>query len=618
MMHRSQQDPLYHDDENGSKFILHPADRKTALALESGVLQQEGSASYVSSEAAAKSKQELAEKRTKNLGPIREYREVDEYGLPLDGYDYAKHLSTVGGGAFISADGSRVENIFPVVEKAPVEEDVLQKLPETVFASNQEQPRLLEAITLRPEGMDPEMKRQLGLVSDEEEEEDVESEATGEWGDLQDDFMAQLVSEGAMENVGDEEDDNEMNGGVNDGEFDFDAHMARLMKEAEEEDRLAEGEEDDEDDEEDEFDRLARRHAGESSRPDRPVRDVDEHFDTVLAAEYENDDDDDEDYYQQEGEDLEQYDAEQLLNNLKDEDYDQDDDELEEFEGEEEEMEKHFNHADVEEEEELYRSTVATSHPRKTMDSESHTTMTRRSKRPQAKLISQDDPVFLQAINEFLEQKASDQSLGDVAAPPPAAETLRLVKSNLPPQEVVSVNEGENVEAQEQEEEDDEEDVEPPTYDQMIKLWGTYSVTAKPQFDCETIISTRSTTDNIPAQIEITGMKSKKAKKQIQPSQPPPIVEEEQSLEADDDDQGTVDSVTREIAKMALQGLAERSKHETPEERKARKNKLKEMKRERRVQKKSTKEAFKKERAQVLHALTAENAPRPGVSEFKI
>ena len=36
---------------------------------------------------------------------VLELTEVDECGLPLDGYDYSQHLAEGGGGVFVSADG---------------------------------------------------------------------------------------------------------------------------------------------------------------------------------------------------------------------------------------------------------------------------------------------------------------------------------------------------------------------------------------------------------------------------------------------------------------------------------------------------------------------------------
>jgi len=66
LIHRSQQDPLYHA-EGGNQVVLHPSDHRTAQNVHRLPFSKAlGVENYV----------------------IKEIREVDEMGLPLDGYDY--------------------------------------------------------------------------------------------------------------------------------------------------------------------------------------------------------------------------------------------------------------------------------------------------------------------------------------------------------------------------------------------------------------------------------------------------------------------------------------------------------------------------------------------------
>jgi len=73
-----------------------------------------------------------------------------------------------------------------------------------------------------------------------------------------------------------------------------------------------------------------------------------------------------------------------------------------------------------------------------------------------------------------------------------------------------------------------------------------------------------------------------------------------------------------DVARLTIQAIAERVKGESAEDKRLRKQSVKDAKRNRRVEKKHLKEAFKVEKARLIHAMTAPGAPRSGVAEFKI
>lgn len=150
LLSRSQQDPLYH--EGGSEQVLHPLDEKTAKAMEEGMFQEDTTSFIPTGMSSA------------NPPPgIHEYREVDEFGLPIDDYDYHQHLSTANdGGVFIGRDG--IEITGPLQFDASPSSAI--PIPANVFASDEvlERRADLEAILLAPELMDEDMKAQLNEV----------------------------------------------------------------------------------------------------------------------------------------------------------------------------------------------------------------------------------------------------------------------------------------------------------------------------------------------------------------------------------------------------------------------------------------------------------------------
>ena len=124
---------------------------------------------------------------------------VTRAGFADDGYDYERHLRAGGGGVFVGADGS--------VSKAAA-------LPPEALPGEQELERAVEAVTLDDRLMDADVRDAL---FDEAAFEDCE--------ELLDDFVIDASRPAADEPA----------------EFDFDAHVARLIA-------AAEGGEDDDDD----------------------------------------------------------------------------------------------------------------------------------------------------------------------------------------------------------------------------------------------------------------------------------------------------------------------------------------------------------------------------------
>ena len=128
----------------------------------------------------------------------------------------------------------------------------------------------------------------------------------------------------------------------------------------------------------------------------------------------------------------------------------------------------------------------------------------------------------------------------------------------------------------------------------------------KDRFDCQSILSTYSTLYNHP---KLISEKSKKKPDLIRISgktgMPKDVLGrtgltegmlkrlDRQNETAEDSDSDGSDGGQTLASRMSA--LSFRNRHETPEERKARKNAMKEIKRERRVEKKANRAAFKDE-----------------------
>eukprot|EP00510_Aplanochytrium_minuta_P005102 CAMPEP_0184018580 /NCGR_PEP_ID=MMETSP0954-20121128/8228_1 /TAXON_ID=627963 /ORGANISM="Aplanochytrium sp, Strain PBS07" /LENGTH=519 /DNA_ID=CAMNT_0026300057 /DNA_START=14 /DNA_END=1573 /DNA_ORIENTATION=- len=272
VMHRSQQDPLYYksESEGGSKLILHPANERTAIALNAiGALDDGGENPDDAKHALAGQMEHFQQ-----AVPRKQANKVlvDEMGFPLDGYDYSQHLATVDGtGTIISKSGKIIQPGAEAQTKGKQVtflEDVNEKqgaksnqkglsIPSEVLASGAEneydREKQLDSITLREDTMDEDIAFFL------DERNDIDTEENPDML-MDDDFMDQLI---AAEKAAPEE---------GDGGFDLDAHVAALLAQAEEE-------------EEDE-DYGAVHFQPTSSSENRPRRDIDDHFDAVFDAQY--------------------------------------------------------------------------------------------------------------------------------------------------------------------------------------------------------------------------------------------------------------------------------------------------------------------------------------------
>lgn len=166
LLHRSQRDEAYANDERPSDFVLVPA---SGGEFKSSVLS------------------DVFKDNTNDN--VKDH--INPLGFKNDGYDYEQHLKVIGGGKFMGKDGH-------FIERNPVGIN----LPDDVFASEHELERNFQAITLSPEFMDDDIR--LGLFEDGDEE--------GEFEELDDDFILQIGSEPVV------------------SDFDFDAHMAKLLE----------------------------------------------------------------------------------------------------------------------------------------------------------------------------------------------------------------------------------------------------------------------------------------------------------------------------------------------------------------------------------------------------
>ena len=170
---------------------------------------------------------------------VKELREVDDQGFPVDGYDYSQHLSTMSAsGVFISSHSGRANSSGTHVYKPATEgsraPDIPAKLLSNAAAGDEGHfDRMLEAITLRPSTLTEEMRQALELDDDDED-----GGEDGDFEELNDDFIGDLLAAEA-----DCDDDAGSSSNHHDGSggdaFDYDAHIARLMAEAEAEDRKA-------------------------------------------------------------------------------------------------------------------------------------------------------------------------------------------------------------------------------------------------------------------------------------------------------------------------------------------------------------------------------------------
>ena len=307
LMHRSQLDPLY-DEDGASKMVLHPQNERTAEGAVYARLraaQDREHEGVTVGEGGGESKRgDLSLAST-----LDQLGAVDELGLPNDGYNYKRHMRTMGGGVFVSTDG-----------RTRASQDVLTTQVTAPLATREDEmttDRQFEAITLTTDDMPEDVAMALDSDYDDFDYEDSATDgriihgAEGAFEMLQADFVAEASKE--------RDDD----GG---GGFDFKAHIARLMRHADGNysDREDEADWYDEDEDGEEFDLEALglttdmmgadgRSAAEEmtmqpmdpeeeermmrmettmeasvEAASRPRRDLDDAFDVLMAREYSN------------------------------------------------------------------------------------------------------------------------------------------------------------------------------------------------------------------------------------------------------------------------------------------------------------------------------------------
>ncbi|KAL4114262.1 hypothetical protein PRIC2_014585 [Phytophthora ramorum] len=268
VVHRSQRDPKANDPE-ASKYVLLSSSQHVELRSDSESDDDEDEEDDSDDEMPDLVDAPAAPKKSKAAFPVRKVRFggveaedlVDENGLPRDGYDYTQHMKEMGQGKFYSATSR-----FDAGEEARALSRKVD-LPEDALPSVEEQDRLLDAITLTTDVMDVDLRE--ALVNDEAFEE------------LDDNFVVQAAE------------DNAEDAGTDD--FDYDAHIAKLMEAASGVTPLYRGNITDSEDEEfsDEEEELSD-NEGEHEDLELPEdrdeaqRALDELFEKTLAEEYDD------------------------------------------------------------------------------------------------------------------------------------------------------------------------------------------------------------------------------------------------------------------------------------------------------------------------------------------
>ncbi|KAL3663668.1 hypothetical protein V7S43_011083 [Phytophthora oleae] len=273
VVHRSQRDPKANDPE-ASKYVLLSSSQHVELRSDSESDDEDDDSEMdsddempdlVDTPAPQNSTAEPKKTKSKSAFPVRKVRFggveaedlIDENGLPRDGYDYSQHMKEMGQGKFYSATSR-----FDAGEEARALSRKVD-LPEDALPSTEEQDRLLDAITLTTDVMDSDLRE--ALVNDEAFE------------DLDDNFVVQAAEE------------NEESGA---DDFDYDAHIAKLMEAASGVTPLHRGNITDSEDEEfsdDEEELTDGEYEVETPEDrDEAQRVLDELFEKTLAEEYDD------------------------------------------------------------------------------------------------------------------------------------------------------------------------------------------------------------------------------------------------------------------------------------------------------------------------------------------
>jgi len=242
VVHRSQTDSAYANEEKPSDYVLIPAQ-----------LSNNDNRRKFKDNQSVYSNNSIDFKQFTRKGD-----HINHLGFKNDGYDYSKHIKVVDGGKFIGLNGELLER--PVVKEIEIPEDLLP--------SAEEFDRNLEAIVISDKYMDDDIRNALDFDGDED----------GEFEELDDDFVIQVMAEPEVP------------------DFDFDAHIARLIANSEKDlgyvparAHVTDTDDDDFLDEDEE--------SIESLHENKKVSDIqqaiiDEQFEKMLE-EYEDDDDED-------------------------------------------------------------------------------------------------------------------------------------------------------------------------------------------------------------------------------------------------------------------------------------------------------------------------------------
>jgi len=164
---------------------------------------------------------------------IRWRDHINELGLPNDGYNYGRHLKTMGGGRFIAASGEIVQartrgGVYQLAQGSGLQDERIAG-DEGVAPCREERLKpVVDAITLSADCMDEELERALFGSDTEDGEEKVEG--VRGCGELNDDFILQAGKE-PKEDL--DEEDGEVDGNGGGDKFDFEAHMAMLIAKSE-------------------------------------------------------------------------------------------------------------------------------------------------------------------------------------------------------------------------------------------------------------------------------------------------------------------------------------------------------------------------------------------------
>lgn len=186
LLHRSQTDEAYAGEERPSDYVLVSSD-KNDVKPKIVAFEDEGRGAAFDFKSYAKAK--------------RQKDHITDLGFVNDGYDYTQHLMESDGGSFYGKDGKFYEMKPKATGSASSSSSSGLHLPPEALPSGKELERDLQAITLDHTLMDSDLAAALFEHEDDE----------GEFEELQDDFVLSVMQEPEVP------------------DFDFDAHMARLI-----------------------------------------------------------------------------------------------------------------------------------------------------------------------------------------------------------------------------------------------------------------------------------------------------------------------------------------------------------------------------------------------------